>query len=483
MYPVSMTDELLKTVRDKKIYMVGIKGTGMAALAELLKRQGADITGSDVPEKFYTDTLLEKAGITYYEEFNPSNLKEADLVIHSSAYSPEKNPELIEARERGIPVREYTKALGFLSGLSFSAAIAGVHGKTTTTALTGTIIKELGLPASVLVGSAVPTFDDSAVYVKGSDYFIAETCEYKRHFLSFSPSVLLITSVEPDHQDYFKDYEDILSAFTAFGEKLTSGGTLIYCADDRGAADAAERIKQLREDIQLIPYGTEAEGEFNIEHISSEGGENHFYLQGFDKPFVLRVPGHHTILDAAGGLAVALTLVRHYGMDEDEMTEALYRGVNAFSGSKRRSEIIGEEKGILILDDYGHHPTAVETTLQGLKEFYPERRLVVDFMSHTYTRTEALLTEFSQCFSAADVVVLNKIYSSAREQYSGQVSSELLYEKTKENHREVYYKGELDEAVEFLKGFLKEGDLFVTMGAGNNWETGLEILHYLKDKQ
>lgn len=459
-----------------KIFMVGIKGTGMAALAELLHKQGAIITGSDIPQKFFTDEILNKAGIPFVTEFKEENITDdIQMVIHSSAYPVDDTPELIRATELGLPVLIYTEALGFISSLSKSVGISGIHGKTTTTALTGTIVKELGLKASTLVGSGVPSFEGSSIWVNGNDYFIAETCEYQRHFLSFNPSVLLVTSIEMDHPDYFKSLDDIYDAFLSYINRLPIGGEVIYCADDNGCLDLIRRIDN-RDDLILTPYGETAKGDFRVKNIQSKKGVNRFELQGFSTDFDLRIPGHHTVLDAAGAIAVATALCKMEGQDIKVFQEKVKQGVYNFRGTKRRSEIIGEVNGVLFIDDYGHHPTAMMTTLKGMKEFYPDRRLVVDFMSHTYTRTAELLEEFASSFEYADVVVLNKIYSSAREEYSGTINGETLYQETKKRHDEVYYCHEYEDAVEKLRDVLKPGDVFITMGAGNNWQVG-EVLY------
>lgn len=466
-----MNYQLPESLKGYNIFMVGIKGTGMAALAELLKKQGAVITGSDVPQKFFTDSLLKKADIDFFTEFSKDNISgDVQLVIHSSAYSSDSNPELRKAEELGIPTLIYTDALGFVSSLSASVGISGIHGKTTTTAIAGTIIKELDLPASVLVGSGVPSFNDSAIYVKGSKYFIAETCEYYRHFLAFHPQVILVTSLEMDHPDYFKDYEDILDAFTSYIKLLPEGGELIYCADDPGTVELYNRVSEIRSDIKYTPYGEKASGDYKITTITKGKGVNDFTLKGFNINFQLQVPGHHTVLDAAGAVAVAESLLKREGLESDIYLDKIKSGLYKFRGTKRRSEILGEFDGVLFIDDYGHHPTAVDTTLKGLKEFYPDRRIIVDFMSHTYTRTAELLEEFASSFNGADVVILNKIYSSAREVYNGDITGETLFYETKKRHSCVYYCPEYEDAAGKAKEILKSGDIFVTMGAGNNWQ-------------
>lgn len=464
------------------IHLVGIKGTGMSAFAELLLHRGALVTGSDTDEKFYTDEILQKLNIQYNEYFAAENLDDSvQMVIHSSAYSMD-NPELAEAEKRNIPILVYTEALGFVSSLTKSFGIAGVHGKTTTTALAGTIAGAVQLEASVLVGSAVPTFDGFSTAHFGNKYFIAETCEYKRHFLDFHPSSIILTSIEPDHLDYFKDYDDILDAFLSYIDLLPPGGDLIYCSDDAGALHAVRLMNERRADINFIPYGLSSPGRFAIESVCESEGLSSFRLKGFDKIFTLKIPGLHLILDSAAALALNIRALEGENREiDDELLGKMSDGLFSFRGTRRRSEILGEARGILFMDDYGHHPTAIKTTLEGLRKFYPGRRLVVDFMSHTYSRTEALLDDFAQSFGAADIVLLEKIYASAREMYNGRVTGRDLYEKTREYNKTVFYFDNFRETAIFCRENLKDGDLFVTMGAGNNWQIGQDLYkEYLK---
>ncbi len=457
----------------------------MAALAELLHNRGARLTGSDVPEKFYTDAILMRLGIPYAEEFAAEHVNEAvNLVIHSAAYDRSSNPELVRAQELGIPILSYPEALGMLSRLSDSSGIAGVHGKTTTTAIVGSLLMRLGLPASVLVGSAVSSFGDASTVVLGSKYFVAETCEYRRHFLNFDPSRVLLTSVEADHLDYFRDAADVQSAFESYVEKIHPGGALIYCADDEGASRVAEALSRKRNDVQLIPYGTRAEGRFAVTSVEELEGRSRFRLAGWaQRTLEVKIPGRHVVLDAAGGVALCVQLIEAEkgSAPSPEDWAAMAEGLAGFAGSRRRSEIVGEVGGVLLMDDYGHHPTAIRTTIEGLRSFYPRRRIIVDFMSHTYSRTKALLGEFAACFESADVVILHKIYASARER-SGTISGRDLYDATAKHHRNVHYFEEVDEALPFCRELLEPGDLFITMGAGNNWTLSHSLFEELKTR-
>lgn len=452
----------------------------MAALAEILLARGARVEGCDVEERFYTDEILEDLKIRVVPGFEASLLPEGTAgVVYSAAYSPQTQEVLREARERDLPLWEYTEALGALSEKIPAAGVAGVHGKTTTTGIAGSLVKALGLPFTVLVGSAVADFGNRSTLIQGEAGLIAETCEYRRHFLRFHPDVILLTSVEADHLDYFSGYDDILDAFTEYAGKLPPGGTLIYCASQAGAEETAERMRKERPDLTLIPYGFGAPGDYGIKTVRQAEGGQFFRLSRGDREFCLRIPGRHTVENAAGALALVAVMAektRNRPLTPAEW-ENMSQGVKAFRGSRRRSEILGEAGGVLFMDDYAHHPSAIKTTLKGLKEFYPRRRLVVDFMSHTYSRTAGLFTEFSESFGDADLVILHKIYGSAREKgkEGESVSGKKLYEAVKAIHPRVYYTEEVAEAEPLCREILKPGDLFLTMGAGNNWTLGRRL--------
>jgi UDP-N-acetylmuramate--alanine ligase len=471
------------------VYFVGIKGTGVCALAELIHNMGVKTGGSDIPEVFYTDAILKELGIPYYEAFNSAHITDdIDMVIHSAAYSAENNEELAEAGRKSIPCVSYPDALGAYSAAFDSAGIAGVHGKTTTTAMSGCLMQGLGIPAQVLVGSAVANFKGRSTISMGNKYFIAETCEYRKHFLAFHPRRVVLTAVESDHQDFFPTYQSIRDAFIEYCRLIPPGGELIYCADDPGAVEAARIIEKENRGILLIPYGFTAESDYRIGDYRVEDDRAIFTIAAFPEKLRLRVPGRHQALNAAASLALASTLVKkEFGSWNESLRLAAQKALEEFNGSKRRSEIIGSAGGIIFMDDYGHHPTAITTTLEGIRNFYPSRRLVVSFMSHTYTRTAALLDDFAESLAAADVLFLHKIYASAREQFNGKISGESIYERVNSLHDKkagaVYYVDEPMDAVEPLKKILKPGDLFLTLGAGNNWPLGTALYEYYHNRE
>ncbi len=318
------------------IHLVGAKGTGVCALAELLVGAGAVVTGSDVDDTFYTDQVLAAIGVPVFP-FAAANIDAGlGLVIHSAAYKPEDHVELVRARALGVPVMTYPEALGSLSAARDSSGICGVHGKTTTTALAGVVARALDLPASVLVGSAVGAFGGRSTLTLGDQLLIAETCEYRRHFLAFKPRRLVLTSVEPDHQDYYPDYEAIATAFVEYLCTLPRGGSVVYCADDPGAVDVWSRSLRARPDLRGIPYGFTAEGAFGILAYGVQGERGLFRLRGLDVEWRIRVPGRHLALDAAAAIALCATIIadRDGGraLRSDELS-AIVAAVEAFSGS------------------------------------------------------------------------------------------------------------------------------------------------------
>jgi UDP-N-acetylmuramate--alanine ligase len=483
----------------KRVYFIGIKGTGMCALAELMRGAGVQVSGSDREEVFYTDAILKEEGIPYYESFDPSHIGQnqpPDLVVYSAAYSFDTNPEMAEARRRGLEILKYPDALGAYSAIFDSSGIAGVHGKTTTTAMAGAMIRGAGLPAQVLAGSAVGAFGGRSTLRLGEKYFVAETCEYRRHFLAFHPRRVILTSVEWDHQDYYPSRESVRDAFLDYCRLLPPGGELIYCADDPGAAETAAMLRREGRDLRFIPYGFAAEGEWRIESYEVKDERLVMRIRGFPGLLRLRIPGRHSCLNAAAALALTSSLVQKEfggpgagnGGWNDARREGVRNALEEFGGSRRRSEILGEAGGILFMDDYGHHPTAIKTTLAGLREFYPRRRLAVSFMSHTYSRTASLLDEFAASFDQAGLLALHKIYPSAREQYAGGVTGLTLFEKTRDRLRDkegrrVFYAEEPEDASEKFITMLRPGDLFVTLGAGDNWKLGRKLFEFYRKEE
>ena len=470
-------------IRGRNIHLVGAKGTGMAALAEILAARGASLSGSDVAESFPTEEILDRLqlrpGVGFAAADLPAN---TDWVIHSAAYERADNPQLLAAAARGIPLSSYPEALGQLSRCARSVAISGVHGKTTTAALCGLLVEALGLPATVLTATGVANFGGRATLIGGADYLIAETCEYRNHFANFQPSHVVVTAVELEHVDAFPSHASLVAAFVEFAATLPAGGTLIHCADDAGAAEVARVAAARRPDLHLQPYGETASGALRIASLQAAAGATRVSLDCLEAPITLRVPGRHNAANSAAAVGVARVLLAEQGRALGEAEQsAVVRALGAYRGGKRRAEIVGECRGILVIDDYAHHPTELVTTLAGLRAFYPRRRIVADFMSHTYSRTAALLADFATAFAAADEVLLHPVYASARERSSAtpEEAGRALYAAVAGHHYNVRWCATLAEASAHLAATLRRGDLLVTLGAGDNWRVGREVLRLL----
>ena len=454
----------------------------MVGLAEVLKGRGAQVTGSDTDETFYTDNILKELSIPYAEGFSKDNLEDdTRVVVHSAAYSVPDNPELLEVKSKNIPIVTYPEMLGLLSRNVDASGVSGTHGKSTTTAITGTILKFLEMPVTVINGAAVFTFDNHSSLVRGRRYLVAETCEYRRHFLHYRPQRIVITCIEKEHLDYFRDEADVFCAFESFGNNVSRGGEVVFNADDPGVLMVIKRLREKRSDLTFIAYGTHAQGDYRIVDIEEKAGLTDFRLSGFTEDFTLKIPGEHSVWNATAAIALSrLILNKEKGFNEANCAVRIRAAIEQFAGCLRRSEVVGEAAGILFCDDYGHHPTEIAKTLRGFSRFYPARRLIVDFMPHLYTRTQILLKEFGSCFSQAHMVVLHGIYESAREKHQRLVDGKDLYHEVVKNRAVVHYFERVMDAAPFLIENLRKGDLFLTMGAGDNWKLGRYLLDSYK---
>ena len=482
--------ELPGGLSGRSVHMVGIKGNGMAALAEVLAARGATVTGSDVEEQFQTQQILDRLGVVPQVGFDGPVPEGTDLVVHSTAFQQDNAPQLVAAARAGVPVLTYPQALGSLSRQMPTVSVTGSHGKSTTTALCASLVDALGVPATVLAGTGMANLDGAASLNAGDASFVVETCEYHRHFEWISPSHAVVTSVEWEHPDTYSSLQEVVAAFASFLRGMAQTGHLIYCADDAGATTVAEQVAAARPDLRLVPYGEAAEGPFSLSGLAAAAGETRFRLAGGVAVGVeeirLSVPAAHNALNAAAAVAVAAALHPPPAGDERRWWQTASRALAEFRGGRRRMELVGEAAGVTVIDDYGHHPTEIVSTLAGLRAFYPGRRLVVDFMSHTYTRTLALLDEFGAAFADADVVLLHPVFASAREQdwlrqrqqTPDEVAGQLM-DAVSATHPAASYHPSCADAVSFLLGELREGDLLVTMGAGDNWQVGREVLRRL----
>ena len=434
----------------------------MSALAQIIhKHPDTVITGSDVSQRFFTDDLLEACGIPVLA-FDPANVEKADIVVFSAAYDA-GHPEVARAQALGLEVYSYPQYLGRLMSEKIGVCISGTHGKTTTTAMAGKILIDNGLDPTVVVGSEVPTLGGNA-HVGRGPLFLAESCEYRRHFLNYSPIHLIITNMELDHPDYFKDLEDVVDAFRTLAAKLPPTGHLVIWADD----PSRHRIQTA---APVTTYGFSAAADLRAVNVSYDHLGSHFdIIQGNTLlgHLDLLVFGRHNILNA---LAV-VALTQRLGLPID----AILGSLAGFTGTKRRLERLGTHNGAIIVDDYAHHPTEIRTTLDGVRRSYPGRRIRAVFQPHTFSRTEKLLYEFSESFRDADEVVLAEIFSSAREKPNGNLSSRKLAGLIEKQGIQVRYFPTLEEISAYLGQTVGADDLVITLGAGDIYKVGQNLI-------
>jgi UDP-N-acetylmuramate--alanine ligase len=445
------------------IHFVGIKGTGMSALAQISAQiEGSTISGSDVEESFFTDSVLKRAQIPVLT-FSPSNVDKADLVVASAAYT-NQHPEIARALELNIPVLTYPQYLGRLLSKKRGISVAGTHGKTTTTAMMGLVMLHAGFDPTIVVGSDVPSIGGNAHSGTG-EFFVAESCEYRRHFLNYSPEHLVITNIEFDHPDYFRDLDDVISAFAELAQKVPETGHIYIWAEDpnRQAISGTAPITTFGLSEAADVRATEIL--FRDEHSSMKILLKGQYVGDLD----LHVAGRHNILNALATIAVCYEI----GIPVKEILDSL----SQFNGTKRRFEHLGSNtNGALIVDDYAHHPTEIRTTLEGARLSFPDRRIRAVFQPHTFSRTEKLLQEFSQAFQSADEVVIADVFASAREQGNQTISALTLAELIQEQGIQARYIGTLDDIKLYLAQTLAPEDLVLTLGAGDIYKVGLGIV-------
>ncbi|MDB5190406.1 MAG: UDP-N-acetylmuramate--L-alanine ligase [Parcubacteria group bacterium] len=428
-----MSDSHTNTATKNTYFMVGIGGIGMSALAQLLAAQGDIVTGSDRAESPVTE-MLESKGIKVIIGQKAENVPEDfTMLIYSDAVAFD-HPERAAARERGIPESSYFQMLGQISEGSRTVAIAGTNGKTTTTAMLAAILRDAGASPTVVVGSLVRDFGSN--YLEGdSDLFVVEACEYQRHFLNLNPDILVITNIEFDHTDYFKDLEDVQDAFRTLMKKVPASGFII-------ADTEAPNVQPLLEGLEatIVPYAEEP-------------------------AYGLRLVGEFNRMNARAASAAARII------DPALTTEKIAHSLGEFHGTWRRFEYKGEFNGAQVYDDYAHHPTAISETLQAVREKMDaegnaDGRILALFHPHLYSRTRDLFDGFGRAFGNADEVILAPIYA-AREDDDGTVSSELLAARILEEGTSARAASSLEDVETFVRGMARPGDIIVTMGAGD----------------
>ena len=449
--------------RLKRVHFVGVGGVGMSGIALVLKNLGFEVTGSDAKESDTTRKLAE-AGIRVFIGHDAANSADAQVVVYSSAVHSE-NPELVAARERDMPVIRRAEMLAELMRMKFSVAISGSHGKTTVTSLVAHLMERAGLDPTSVIGGRIMGADAGA-RLGQSEYLVAEADESDRSFLALYPAIAVVTNIEREHLDVYHDLADIRREFTRFVNRVPFYGSVVLGMDSPAVRAIRGRAKR-----RVVTYGVEAQADFRARDVQLYAFSSAFTLLYVGKEvgrFNLPVPGIHNVANALAALATGSEL----GIGFDAMAQAMA----VFSGVHRRLEKLGEKNGIVVYDDYGHHPTEVRVTLEALRHAFPDRRILVVFQPHRYTRTKALAEEFGTCFAAADELILTKIYAASEPEIPGVDATLILKAVEVAGKPGVSYVPELTDVSGVLTGRLRKGDVVLVAGAGNICTIGEEIL-------
>lgn len=456
--------------KTKHIHFVGIGGIGMSGIAELLLNLGYTVSGSDLQVTDIT-AKLEQLGAKIYRGHERQWVGGADVVVTSTAIA-EDNPEVTQAREEHIPVIQRAEMLAELMRLKkYGIAIAGSHGKTSTTSLVATILGEAKLDPTIVVGGKVASLGGNAKLGEG-EFLVAEADESDGSFLKLSPVIEVVTNIDLEHLDYYRDIDHIKNVFLEFINRLPFYGVAIVCFDDKNVAALLPEIQK-----RTITYGLTEQADLYATRIVSADGGTSFTVKRRQEELgqvTLNRPGRHTIYNSLAAIAVGLEL------EIDFSTIAL--ALQGFQGVERRLEVKGEAGGVLVVDDYGHHPTEIRATLDAVREAWPEKRLVVAFQPHRYSRTQGLFDEFTTAFHRADVLILTDIYPASEAPIEG-VTAQVLQEAIqKHGQRNTFYIPGLIDSPSELLPLLQENDLLLTLGAGNIVRTGEQILHLIAEK-
>ena len=445
------------------IHFVGIGGIGMSGIAELLLNLGYRVSGSDVKASDITANLARLGGIIHIGH-RAEQIVDADVVVVSSAID-RQNPEVSAARQAAIPVIPRAEMLAELMRLKYSVAIAGAHGKTSTTSLVANVLAGGGLDPTVVIGGKLKSIGRNAVLGQG-DFIVAEADESDGSFLKFSPAIAVVTNIDREHMDFYADLDAIKTVFLNFIDRIPFYGLAVLCLDNEPLQGLLPHIKK-----RLTTYGRSTQADYQARNISFGEMKSRFTVVHREDnlgEFILAMPGMHNVSNALAAIAVGLEL--------DIPLSSIKRSLETAEGVQRRLEIKGEIGGVTVVDDYGHHPTEIEVTLEAVKENWPDRRKVVVFQPHRYTRTRALLQEFTRSFNNSDVLLVLPIYAASEAPIAG-VSGEALGECIRAHgHRNVICLNGLAECVAHLEKNLASGDLLLTLGAGDVYRVGEMVL-------
>jgi UDP-N-acetylmuramate--alanine ligase len=458
--------ELLERI--ESLHFIGVGGAGMNGIAQILLELGYKVSGSDLNASPTTEKLTNLGGKIYIGH-DEKNVRDADLVVVSSAV-PANNVELKAAKELGIPIVKRAEMLAELMKGKYSIAVAGAHGKTTTTSMISLVLENAGLDPTIIIGGELKNIGGNAKCGK-SKYLVAEADESDGSFLCLCPTIAVITNIEDDHLDHYGSKEKIFEAFIDFANLVPDSGFVVMCIDDPGVRAVLPKIKK-----EVITYSINdhPQADFCAKEIELDNFQSTFFVYWEGKrlgKISLMVPGRHNVSNALAAVIIG----RKLGIPMEQISE----GLLDFKGAKRRFQLIGEAKGIKVVDDYAHHPTEIMATLQAAKQGNPKRMISV-FQPHRYSRTKMIGKEFGKAFSAADLVIVTDIYPAGEEPILG-VSSQIIIDSLKEHRcREVVYIPEKEKVVDYLKEILQPGDLVMTIGAGNIWTVAEELVSELQ---
>ena len=451
--------------KTERLHFVGIGGIGMSGLAIILRNLGFTVSGSDINRSQITD-VLTKQGIKIVYKHRKENVIGTDVVVYSTAIS-ENNPEISEARRLGVPVIHRGELLAELTRLKISVCISGTHGKTTTTSIVGEVLQKGGFAPTTIVGGIVRG-RSQAKFGRG-DYLVCEADESDKSFLRLLPAYAVITNIEAEHLDHYKNLDEIKESFTHFANHVPFWGGVFLCADSLCNLQIRNKIFR-----KVVFYGLGEFAHLRARNIGRNGFGASFTLFLRNKSigrFNIGLPGRHNIANATAAIGVGLEL----GINIKDIQEAL-RG---FKGVRRRIEYLGEVNSIKIFDDYGHHPTEIAVTLQTLREYYPKERIIAVFQPHRYTRTYHLFDQFAYAFLYANILVVTEIYAAHEIPIPG-VTSDALVKRISKEQDSVYYIPEFDKIIDFLKNTASPNDIIVFQGAGNVTELSRRLLKELK---
>lgn len=450
------------------LHFIGIGGTGMSGIAKVLLEKGYPVSGSDLVGSS-TTRRLEQLGAVIFEGHHPSHIpEEVDVVVVSSAV-PRDNSEVVAARARNIPVIQRAEMLSRLMQYQKGIAVAGSHGKTTTTSMISLVLQHNRLDPTIVVGGEINDIGGNAKLGRG-EYLVAEADESDGSFLRLEPAIVVVTNIEDDHLDYYENLENIIAAFRQFVNKVPPGGTAIMCTDDPNVRRIMDSCSG-----RVITYGSVEPANYTTGDIQAEGRGTKatvFYQGSPLGQLTLQVPGKHNVLNALAAVAVA----REVGLDFNETAESL----KSFRGVNRRFQLTGAAKGVEVIDDYAHHPTELKATLAAARQSRPGQRIIAVFQPHRFSRTKFLWPEFGKAFRDADLVVVGDIYPAGEKPIPG-VSAELIVDAIRAQGQEVWHLPSREEIVERLTTEAKAGDLVLTLGAGNIWIAGAELVRRLQE--